>query len=689
MTTYNTGNPVPSADARDRYDNSQVFDEYVTGSAESALDRLGVQRRTWRGLENAFDEFLTGTAFELPPLVYVDGTPLQVDRATQLIQRGGLLYSVKLPSSFPVTLSGTWTTDEPLLTVRNDQSLRQQLADSADPLKGAALVGRNALIINHVTELRATPGRFNGDRAMLLNYNAGDKKGRGRYLTWVPGSPASDDGGMRFAATGGVWFSDLNEDGRVCSEFYGLPLAAGQFCLAQDAAIEAYCFANKVSAWYGPGPDQSLFPAVYDFGAANWNWSGPRVAGQPLKDYQGVRIYSQRGVTFQTTSVNGADVMQCSGIKNFGVLGFPKVTATISGSASGSNGVSLVFGAVDCIFELDCRDLPAIYKADGSVVGGSAFSIQPGVGNTNLFSNVILRGNAVNCSHGFTCPFFLDDHVLRPIDGVVLDIYAEDCYRGLAIAGAAPTVAHSSKAYTGITGNMRLKNCQQSVVNFRTVGTRFNVDVANTKDIAALVKHPFNTAVVVTNVLAAKDGYLRVQGRVLSVDTLLNIGGTAMGGIDTPTTESFELEHDVTFNSAATAVLSVVLSSNVALDKCKVSLWNITTGYDNILALGSNDLFINGCACGHAVFPGDTAVTTKRVAVYEAHYTAPITANRAVTAFSAPIIGDKIRVFRHSTATGASAVVFSAISTNLTAGQFAEATWSGTAWLTTKAATAI
>lgn len=137
MTTYNTGNPVPSADARDRYDNSQVFDEYVTGSGDTTPDRLGVQRRTWRGLENAFDAFLAGTAFELPPLIYVDGTPLQVDRATQLIQRSGLLYSVKLPSTFPVTLSGTWATDEPLLTVRNDQSLRQDLAEDT----GASLVG--------------------------------------------------------------------------------------------------------------------------------------------------------------------------------------------------------------------------------------------------------------------------------------------------------------------------------------------------------------------------------------------------------------------------------------------------------------------------------------------------------------------------------------------------------------------
>ncbi|HFJ9855543.1 TPA: right-handed parallel beta-helix repeat-containing protein, partial [Pseudomonas aeruginosa] len=42
--------------------------------------------------------------------------------------RGGNLYSVKLPASFPIELSGTWSADEPLLVFRNDQSLRQELA---------------------------------------------------------------------------------------------------------------------------------------------------------------------------------------------------------------------------------------------------------------------------------------------------------------------------------------------------------------------------------------------------------------------------------------------------------------------------------------------------------------------------------------------------------------------------------
>ncbi|MEG1038703.1 MAG: DUF1565 domain-containing protein [Pseudomonas sp.] len=125
---YNTGNPVPSADAYDRHDNTRVFDGLLNASDPTVTGRTGKVLKTWAGFESDFYQFLQGTAFELPPLTYTDGSPLQVDRATQLIERSGLLYGVKLPQTLPYSLSGTWTADEPFLTVRNDQSLRQELA---------------------------------------------------------------------------------------------------------------------------------------------------------------------------------------------------------------------------------------------------------------------------------------------------------------------------------------------------------------------------------------------------------------------------------------------------------------------------------------------------------------------------------------------------------------------------------
>jgi len=138
MTTYATGNPLGSKDPRDLYDNAENFDAAMNDRANvSWNDRFGVSRKTWFGVEQQVNDFLANSGFELPTLVYVDGSPLTVDRQTQLIERDGNLYSIKLPASFPLTLSGNWTADEPLLVVRSDQSLRQQLA-GAD---GADMVG--------------------------------------------------------------------------------------------------------------------------------------------------------------------------------------------------------------------------------------------------------------------------------------------------------------------------------------------------------------------------------------------------------------------------------------------------------------------------------------------------------------------------------------------------------------------
>lgn len=140
MTTYSTGNPIGSFDTRDRADNTQNLDLLVNGTAQSYPDRLGVSRKSWKGFEVDFAAFLAASGFELPALDYVDGTPLVVARPTQLIDRDGILYSVKPTESFPATLTGTWATDQTRVVVRTDQDLRQDLADvTGDPEKGAGI----------------------------------------------------------------------------------------------------------------------------------------------------------------------------------------------------------------------------------------------------------------------------------------------------------------------------------------------------------------------------------------------------------------------------------------------------------------------------------------------------------------------------------------------------------------------
>lgn len=161
--------PLGSTHPKVLYNNASNIDDATNSQEDTWVDRppFGRVRRTWRGMENAFDQFMAGTAFELPPLVYVDGTPLQVDRSTQLIQRGSLLYGVKLPSSFPLTLTGTWATDEPLLTVRNDQALRQELAAS----DGFARVGALAGTVAHYLPARVHVRKFGVGNDGVTDYS--------------------------------------------------------------------------------------------------------------------------------------------------------------------------------------------------------------------------------------------------------------------------------------------------------------------------------------------------------------------------------------------------------------------------------------------------------------------------------------------------------------------------------------
>lgn len=146
MTTYNTQNPVPSVDVRDLYDNAQNLDSLVNGQSAAYPDRLGVSRKSYKGMELDFSAFLAASGFELPALEYVDGTPLVVDRPTQLILRDGILYGVKANEPFPAALIGTFATDQAKLVVRSDSDLRQDLANDTDPAKGAALVYNRSVL---------------------------------------------------------------------------------------------------------------------------------------------------------------------------------------------------------------------------------------------------------------------------------------------------------------------------------------------------------------------------------------------------------------------------------------------------------------------------------------------------------------------------------------------------------------
>lgn len=193
---YNTMNPVDpdgSSDPRDLYDNAANLDIAVNGDAPSWTDRLGKERKSWAGIEQDSYAFLANSGFELPPLEYVDGVPLTVDRPTQLIERDGNLYGVKLPASFPVSLTGTWATDEGVLVSRVDAALRQDLADSVDSNKGSLMLGRGVVSVGSISELQGLTGRSDL-RYLVKGYYQGSAAGGGEFA-WSSTTPRSSHNG--------------------------------------------------------------------------------------------------------------------------------------------------------------------------------------------------------------------------------------------------------------------------------------------------------------------------------------------------------------------------------------------------------------------------------------------------------------------------------------------------------------
>lgn len=157
---YDTsGEPLGSTAVKVVYNNASNLDGAVNSRvSETWIDRPPFYRArpTLWGMEQAFNRFIAQSGFELPPLVYTDGAPLVVTRASQLVQRGGNLYSVKLPANFPLTLSGTWAADQNVLVYRSDNSLRQDLATPG----GAGMVGlpQGGTVAQGVTHV--TPAMF-------------------------------------------------------------------------------------------------------------------------------------------------------------------------------------------------------------------------------------------------------------------------------------------------------------------------------------------------------------------------------------------------------------------------------------------------------------------------------------------------------------------------------------------------
>lgn len=225
MTTYKTGNPIGSTAVKDLYDNAENLDTLVNDKTKEAHpDRLGVERKTWHGMEaefnsdqlyrenefiasqedrqNRFDNFIASSGYQFLG-DYAAG--IEITEYNQLVRdANGEFWRVSGQVELPYTTTGTGLPENDAFVTVGDAALRQELAIPG----GAALVGQGVMAVNTIADLLALPtGQRKADmRYLVKEYHAGTGVGGGEFY-WDGSRSLHNDG---FSIIAG-WARVINE----------------------------------------------------------------------------------------------------------------------------------------------------------------------------------------------------------------------------------------------------------------------------------------------------------------------------------------------------------------------------------------------------------------------------------------------------------------------------------------------
>ena len=101
--SFNTGNPVPSSDAKDLSDNAENLDSAVNLQSDTWQDRLAITRDTVNGRIKKMGYTV--------PVAYVASIVFGVNDNVKTVDEGSVVYA-PLPSALPFTTSGTFVGDD-------------------------------------------------------------------------------------------------------------------------------------------------------------------------------------------------------------------------------------------------------------------------------------------------------------------------------------------------------------------------------------------------------------------------------------------------------------------------------------------------------------------------------------------------------------------------------------------------
>lgn len=328
-TPINTGNAVPSADARDRADNSANLDIGMNGKTPAFFDRLGFRRETWFGMERRFNGIIEGLGWSSAG-DYAAG--IIITSHNQVVEHEGQPYALKstVPASIeaPYVTTGDWATEGVNFKLVGDSSLRQELGAP----DGASLVNGAVVSVKDAAALRALPGTKNTKAVVELGGNGALLNSL--YYLDTDDIASVDDGGLVIAsAEGPRWklaFTD-SIDIRI------FPVASGGDITVQmnAAAMALYSVGGgtlHVRGDYTISGTVQMLPHVTIKGAGSG--SSPRIT------------YTGAGAAFETTRPAGWVPNVCIDSHVFGL------TMIGPGMATSSIGVS-IRNAIQCSVKLN------------------------------------------------------------------------------------------------------------------------------------------------------------------------------------------------------------------------------------------------------------------------------------------------------------------------------------------------
>ncbi len=342
-----------------------------------------------------------------------------------------------------------------------------------------------------------------------------------------------------------------------------------------DGVTDDYAAISAAWDYCHPIGANLYFPSgTYLVVTNNFPFRNTQLPVTSLLDCKNMTIFGDGPSTIlKTSSVEGADVLQLNGLKNFHVRNL-QVQSVISGSAAGSNGISVTGGfdniTVDNFWAKDLAYVDQTTYVDG----GKAVSIQP-----PSEANPILMGSfkatnifADGCVYGFGYEPDNDLALTQPVS-IDVDIVVMNSRQGIVFSAAAANSAVSANTTSGVRIRGQSINCMQDIVVSRSFGIDIDMQIIQTKTATELLLSyegtQWTSADSVADVIGVICQYARnsrfvVYGNKKDCRHKAVIGGatdsnTGLGG----STSQCDFYFDITGTSASVDVQFVDSGGNI------------------------------------------------------------------------------------------------------------------------------